>query len=77
MRICNWGTYLISQIIISHLFIGYKAAAEAAHVQHAEKMKEREYKSSLKDTYQETFDYNPKRVQQNEEMFEQSKKPAK
>ena len=53
---------------------GYKAAAEAAHVQHAEKMKEREYKASLKETYQETFDYDPRRVKQNEELFEASRK---
>jgi len=53
---------------------GYKSAAEAAHVQHAEKMKKREYQASLKDTYQETFDYNPQRIQDNEKLFEQSKR---
>eukprot|EP00111_Clytia_hemisphaerica_P005721 TCONS_00016579-protein len=62
---------------IENLRAGYKGAIEAAHVQHEEKMKEREYKSSLKNTYEETFDYNPKRVQQNEEIFEESKKTAK
>ena len=37
-------------------------------------MKEREYKASLKDTYQETFDYNPTRIKENEELFEKSRK---
>lgn len=58
---------------MENLRAGYKAAAEAAHVQHAEKMKEKQYKDSLKSTYQETFDYNPKRTRQNEELFSSSK----
>lgn len=59
-----------------NLKAGYKNAQEAAIVKHTEKMKEREYKSSLKDAYQETFEYNP-RTKENEEVFKAAKENTK
>ena len=51
---------------------GYKNAQEAAYIKNTQKMKEKSYKSSMKDVYQETFEYNPK-LKQNEQLFEQAK----
>jgi len=56
-----------------NLKAGYNNAKEAAIIKNSDAMKERNYKSSKEEIYQETFEYNPK-LKQNAELFEEAKK---